>query len=242
MWVWSLGQWGRSPRGRKWLPTPVFLPGKIPWTKVSGRLHPMGSQSWTWLKWSILSSFFSWWMSFIIFTPFLPYILSTLTIIILLSIICQAIIHLSSYLANYLLFCLYLKYFHEVLWHSFDGGDEIFFCIFFSISSYLLFLMKFDEEDKEDWEVKTLCTYNFVFRKSCLPVFTSLLSKGRLTACRGCGGQLARMSLFSVFCQIWLAVTLEQLLLSCFSCMWPFVTLWTGACQAPLSMGFFRQE
>ena len=52
---------------------------------------------------------------FIIFTPFLPYILSAFTIIFLLSIICQAIIHLSSYLANYLLFCLYLKYFNKVL-------------------------------------------------------------------------------------------------------------------------------
>ena len=30
--------------------------------------------------------------------------------------------------------------------------------------------------------------------------------------------------------------------LSCFSCIWLFVTLWTIACQAPLSMGFSRQE
>ena len=29
---------------------------------------------------------------------------------------------------------------------------------------------------------------------------------------------------------------------SCFSCVWLFVTLWTMACQAPLSMGFSRQE
>ena len=26
------------------------------------------------------------------------------------------------------------------------------------------------------------------------------------------------------------------------SCVWLFATLWTVACQAPLSMGFFRQE
>ena len=30
--------------------------------------------------------------------------------------------------------------------------------------------------------------------------------------------------------------------LSCFSCVQPFVTLWTVAHQAPLSMGFSRQE
>ena len=30
--------------------------------------------------------------------------------------------------------------------------------------------------------------------------------------------------------------------LSCFSCVWLFETLWTVACQAPLSMGFSRQE
>ena len=195
MWVWSLGQWGRSPGGRKWLPTPVFLPGKAQWTKVSGRLQSMVSQSRTWLKWSILSSFFSWWMSFIMSTAFLPYILSALTIIFLLSIICQTLIHLSGYLANYLLFCLYLKYFNKVLWHSFDGGDEIFFCTFFSISSYILFLMKFG---KEDWGVKTLWTYNLVFRKSCLLVFTSLLSKGALEPAEGEVGSL-RGCLYCVF-------------------------------------------
>ena len=31
-------------------------------------------------------------------------------------------------------------------------------------------------------------------------------------------------------------------MLSCFSCVQPFVTLWTVAHQAPLSMGFSRQE
>ena len=30
--------------------------------------------------------------------------------------------------------------------------------------------------------------------------------------------------------------------LSCFSCIWPFVTPWTIAHQAPLSLGFARQE
>ena len=28
---------------RKWQPTPVFLPGKIPWTEELGRLQSMGS-------------------------------------------------------------------------------------------------------------------------------------------------------------------------------------------------------
>ena len=31
-------------------------------------------------------------------------------------------------------------------------------------------------------------------------------------------------------------------MLSHFSCVWLFVTVWTVACQAPLSMGFSRQE
>ena len=31
-------------------------------------------------------------------------------------------------------------------------------------------------------------------------------------------------------------------ILSCFSCVWLFVTLWTVACQDPLSMGFSRLE
>ena len=31
-------------------------------------------------------------------------------------------------------------------------------------------------------------------------------------------------------------------MLSHFSCVWLFMTLWTVACQAPLSMGFSRQE
>ena len=35
----SLGQ--EDPQRRKWQPTPVFLPGKIPWTEESGRLQSM---------------------------------------------------------------------------------------------------------------------------------------------------------------------------------------------------------
>ena len=31
-------------------------------------------------------------------------------------------------------------------------------------------------------------------------------------------------------------------MLSCFNCVQPLVTLWTVACQAPLSMGFSEQE
>ena len=31
-------------------PTPVFLPGKSPWTEEPGGLQPMGSQTWTWLS------------------------------------------------------------------------------------------------------------------------------------------------------------------------------------------------
>ena len=34
----------------------------------------------------------------------------------------------------------------------------------------------------------------------------------------------------------------QLICISCFSCVQLFVTLWTVACQAPLSMGFSRQE
>ena len=34
----------RSPGEGKWQPTPVFFPGKIPWTEESGELPSMGSQ------------------------------------------------------------------------------------------------------------------------------------------------------------------------------------------------------
>ena len=36
--------------------------------------------------------------------------------------------------------------------------------------------------------------------------------------------------------------TLIACLLSCFSCIRLFATLWTVACQAPLSVGFSKQE
>ena len=43
----------------------------------------------------------------------------------------------------------------------------------------------------------------------------------------------------SVFFSVYLSCVC---VLSCFSCVWLFETLWTVACQAPLSMGFLRQE
>ena len=45
MWVRSLG--GKILWGRKWQPTPVFLPGESPWTEETGGLQSMGSQSQT---------------------------------------------------------------------------------------------------------------------------------------------------------------------------------------------------
>ena len=47
---------------------------------------------------------------------------------------------------------------------------------------------------------------------------------------------LASPKVFSLFHQY------HACLLSCFSLIWLFATLWTIACQAPLSMGFSRQE
>ena len=38
----SLGR--EVPGSRKWQSTPVFLPGKIPWTEEPGGLQSMGSQ------------------------------------------------------------------------------------------------------------------------------------------------------------------------------------------------------
>ena len=34
----------KIPRRRKWQPTPVFLPGNIPWTEEPGGLQSVGSQ------------------------------------------------------------------------------------------------------------------------------------------------------------------------------------------------------
>ena len=39
---------------RKRQPTPIFLPGKTPWTEEPGGLQSMRSQSWTWLSDSAL--------------------------------------------------------------------------------------------------------------------------------------------------------------------------------------------
>ena len=42
------GRLGFDPWRRKWQPTPVSLPGKIPWTEEPGRLQSTGvAKSWT---------------------------------------------------------------------------------------------------------------------------------------------------------------------------------------------------
>ena len=40
----------------------------------------------------------------------------------------------------------------------------------------------------------------------------------------------------------WVAIAFSKCVLTRFSCFWVFATLWTIASQAPLSMGFSRQE
>ena len=40
----SVPRLGRFSWRRTWLPTPVFLPGKIPWTEETGRLQSMELQ------------------------------------------------------------------------------------------------------------------------------------------------------------------------------------------------------
>ena len=47
--------------------------------------------------------------------------------------------------------------------------------------------------------------------------------------------------LFSLFWYIPRSGSASACVLSCFSCVWLFVTVWTVAHQDPLSMGFFRQ-
>ena len=39
------GESGRFPWRRAWQPTPVFVPGKSPWTEEPGRLQSMGSEN-----------------------------------------------------------------------------------------------------------------------------------------------------------------------------------------------------
>ena len=43
-------------------------------------------------------------------------------------------------------------------------------------------------------------------------------------------------------CILSLGLSVYMCMLSCFSCIQFFMTLWTVACQAPLSMGLSRQE
>ena len=54
----KLGYTGR----RQWQPTPVRLPGKIPWTEESGRLHFMGLRraGYDWAIWLTLFTFMHW--------------------------------------------------------------------------------------------------------------------------------------------------------------------------------------
>ena len=40
----SIPGWGRSPGGKAWQPTRVFLPGESPWTKEPGGLQSMVSK------------------------------------------------------------------------------------------------------------------------------------------------------------------------------------------------------
>ena len=42
-WVQSLG--GEDPQRKEWQPTPVFLPGEIPWTEEPGKIQSMGLQT-----------------------------------------------------------------------------------------------------------------------------------------------------------------------------------------------------
>ena len=56
--------WGRFPWRRKWQPTPVFLPGKSPWTEEPGGLHSMGSQGvgHDWTTNHMIQSFHFWYL------------------------------------------------------------------------------------------------------------------------------------------------------------------------------------
>ena len=55
-------------------------------------------------------------------------------------------------------------------------------------------------------------------------------------------GRLQSIGLQRVWHNLATETSMLLLLLSCFSCVWLFATLWTVAYQAPPSMGFSRQE
>ena len=50
------------------------------------------------------------------------------------------------------------------------------------------------------------------------------------------------LSIIKVYLCIFMVLALHAFMLNCFSCVQLFVTLLTVAYQAPLSMGFTRQE
>ena len=68
----------------------------------------------------------------------------------------------------------------------------------------------------------------------------SLLSLVPSCSYRGCPQVQIEKTSSTYFCVIYMCVCVCEL--SHFSCVQLFVTLWTVACQAPLSLGFSRQE
>ena len=72
-----------------------------------------------------------------------------------------------------------------------------------------------------------------------LNIHWSYLHIGRMKGCYGSYFLLMFICLFLIHV---FGYYMWEWVLSHFSHVWLFVTLWAAACQAPLSMGFFRQE
>ena len=83
---------------------------------------------------------------------------------------------------------------------------------------------------------------NFLFPYIVVCIWTSHLTFSSFSACRYSLYFLCRGK--TLICSwAWLGLKFTfACMLSCFSCVWLFVTLWTIAHQTPLSMEFFRRE
>ena len=115
------------------------------------------------------------------------------------------------------------------------------------------------------WQMSEWATLKLWLSKKDFPVFSKTFSDAReksccVGSCEGSNGRLGTIWIFMLsvpgigqvpVCSLFPPPTTRpRLYLSCFSldevcglsCVWLFGTPWTVACQAPLSMGFFRQE
>ena len=119
------------------------------------------------------------------------------------------------------------------LFHSFNGW-VIFHCVYIY---YILFIHSSVDGHLGCFHVLIIINYT-AMNVGVYGFFQTMLFSGYMPR-SGITG-LYGSSIFSflkklLYCSLWCV-------LSCFSCVWFFATLWTVAHHAPLSMGFSRQE